>query len=313
MKKVNGLIKDLAEQSQVDKRVISNYITQLKAENNSDFDLEQTIKDYNQKFLVELFEKHLFSKDREFITAVLANKLSQFVKEHNLLLQFTKRSKFKQQQTLNDLEELPTYIENEYSKAATKILNWIEYSFISEETSKVVTDIQPGATIENQPIDLRVTLYEKNHPTDLNLIFKREPGSLKNLTWEELIDHLSCIKRINPDFEGILESASDFLENLANFLEENNDPKLIKKFFKRITASPSYYEILIEPEILIVDFSNIKLPSAIEVDYDLEKNTLYLDFDNQFNIKCELEKEEENSIFTVKFNDIPTDLELISL
>lgn len=313
MEKVNRLIQELAENLDAEQKLITKHINQLKKANNSDFDLKQAIEDESYDFFIELFRKHLFSKDKELITSVLANKLSELTNDYNALLQFTKRTKFKQQQALSNLEELPDYIVNEYFKAADKILNWIEYSFISEDTSKVISDIQPGATIENHPIDLRATFYEKNHPQDLNLIFKKEPSSLKSLTWEELIDHLNCIKRINPDFEAILSSPSDFFKNLTQFLGENDNPKLVKKFFKRITASPSYYQILIEPEILIVDFSNIKLPSALEVDYDSKKNILYLSFDNQFSLRCELTEKEEEIIFTVKFNDIPSDLELISL
>lgn len=313
MQKINDLIQELAENLVADEKLITKHINQLKNDNNSDFNLKQAIKDESYDFFIELFKKHLFSKDKELITSVLANKLSDLANDYNAVLQFTKRTKFKQQQALNDLEELPDYIVNEYFKAANKILNWIEYSCISENTSKVVADIQPGATIENHPIDLRATFYEKNHPQDLNLIFKKEPSSLKSLTWDELIEHLSCIKRIDPDFEPILNSASDFFEKLSEFLEENDNPKLVKKFFKRITASPSYYQILIEPEILIVDFSNIKLPSTLEVNYNSEENILYLSFDNQFSLRCELKEVEEELVFTVKFNDIPSDLELISL
>ncbi len=304
MKKKNDLIQNLAKEFETDPKTITKHLKKIEVDNNLD-------EEYD--YLVKLFAKHLFSKQKGVISSILVNKLSETVGQYNILLQFTKRTKFKQQQALNNLADLPDYIKEEYSNSAEKILSWIKYSFITEETSKIVADIQPGATIENHPIDLRATFYEKNRPEDLNLIFKREPSSLKSLSWDELTEHLSCLKRISPEFEPILNSASDFLENLTDFLAKNDNPKLVKKFFKRITASPSYYEILIEPEILIVDFSDIKLPSTLEVDYKSDENILYLNFDNQFSLKCSFEREEKESIFTVKFNDIPSDLELISV
>ena len=313
MKKINDLIKQLAKKLKTDKKIIAKHINQLKKDDNTKFDLNKSISEKEYNLLVKLFKEHLFSKKRLIISYVLVNQLRKFVNDSNILFQVTKRTKFKQQQSLNKLEKLPNYIQNEYLKAADKILNWIEYSFISTETSKIISDIKPGATIENQTIDLRITFYEKKHPQDLNLIFKREPNSLKRLTWTELTNNLSCIKKINPDFSNIFSSSKNFLAKLADFLQETKNPKLIKKFFKRITVSPTYYEIIIEPEILIIDFSNIKLPSKIKVNYNQAKDILYLNFNNQFDLKCELKEIEEDTIFTVKFNDIPSDLELISV
>lgn len=216
-------------------------------------------------------------------------------RETNFILQLTKRTKLKQQKEHQKFEELPKLIRLEKKLLAQKIIDWLENKVVLSELNKVIIDrFNRDESRPQEKPDLRITLYEDNHPQDINLIIKNKLSYLKRLSYEELNQKLNA------------DSAIDSLSNLKEELVELDDEQIVKKIFKSLVGYKNYYKITTNPEMIIIDFSHVKLPDKVTVSQNNDQ--LLLEFNND----CQITLNENETELVTKLKKEPHDMELFS-
>lgn len=191
--------------------------------------------------------------------------------EKNFILQLTKRTKLKQQKEHQQFEELPTLIQLEKKSLAQQIINWLENKVVLADLNKVIVDrFNSDENDSEKNPDLRITLYEDNHPQDINLIIKEELNYLKKISYQELSSKLDSEAEINS------------LNKLEAALTNLTDEQLVKRIFKSLVGYKNYYKITTHPEMIIIDFSHVTLPGKVTVTQ--QENSLLLEFNNDCQI-----------------------------
>jgi hypothetical protein len=276
------------------------YIDQIK--NNTDL----VTKQQDNKFsLSERAEEHFEeitkyeSDHQQLLNYTLCQQINNLYsqQDNDFMLQLTKRTKLKQQKEQPQFSQLPELIKLEKKAFAEKILSWLKNKVVLEDLNKVIVDrFSKDNNNSDQKPDLRITLYEDNHPQDINLIFKDKLNFLKKISYQELE------KKLDTKINSII----DLQEKLNN----TNDEQVIKRFFKSLVGYKDYYKITTDPEIIIIDFSHISLATELNITKE-EEDYLLLDFNNDCQISICSGKEDRT--FITKLKKEPQEMELFSL
>jgi hypothetical protein len=202
------------------------YIDQIK--NNTDL----VTKQQDNKFsLSERAEEHFEeitkyeSDHQQLLNYTLCQQINNLYsqQDNDFMLQLTKRTKLKQQKEQPQFSQLPELIKLEKKAFAEKILSWLKNKVVLEDLNKVIVDrFSKDNNNSDQKPDLRITLYEDNHPQDINLIFKDKLNFLKKISYQELE------KKLDTKINSII----DLQEKLNN----TNDEQVIKRFFKSLVG-----------------------------------------------------------------------------
>ena len=267
-------INQLADSFALHPKKVKLYINQLK--DNPDLIPEQQ----GNKFLLSQKAEEYFNEAKDYerqnpnlLNYALCKEINSLPNQmdKNFILQLTKRTKLKQQKEHQQFEELPELIKLEKKSLAQKIMNWLENKVVLSDLNKIVVDRfnSDESDSEKNP-DLRITLYEGNHPQDINLIIKQQLNYLKKITYQELSAKLNTDTELNS------------LDTLKEALNDLNDEQIVKRIFKALVGYKNYYKITTNPEMIIIDFSHIQLPDTFEV-YRHEE-CLLLEFNNDCQI-----------------------------
>ena len=291
-------IEQLADSFALHPKKAELYIKQIKE------DLDLVPKQQDNQFSLSTKAQQYFEEVKNYnqehqylLNYTLCKKINNLPsqKDKNLILQLTKRTKLKQQKEQQKFEQLPKLIKLEKELFAEKVLNWLENKVVFSDLNKIIVDrfTNENDGSEKKP-DLRITVYENNHPQDINLIIKEKLNYLKQIDYEEI--------------ESKLDSQVTSLTELKEELTAVNDEKLIKRIFKTLVGYKDYYKLTTNPEMIIIDFSQIKLPSELKVSE--EEDCLLLQFDNNCQITiCN----QGNQQLVTKLKKEPQAMELFSL
>ena len=263
-------------------------------------------KEQDDKFLLSDKAQDYFTEvknyDREnpkLLNYALCNKINSLPnqKDKNFILQLTKRTKLKQQKDHQEFDALPKLIKLEKKSLAQKIIKWLESKVVLSDLNKVIVDrFNRDETNPEKKPDLRITLYEGNHPQDINLIIKEKLNYLKKISYQELKAKLDTESEINS------------LEGLQEALDDITDEQLVKRIFKSLVGYKDYYKITTNPEMIIIDFSHITLPDEVRVQQ--QEDSLLLEFNNDCQITLHPNHKPDRLI--TKLKKEPHDMELFS-
>ena len=263
-------------------------------------------KEQDDKFLLSDKAQDYFTEvknyDREnpkLLNYALCNKINSLPnqKDKNFILQLTKRTKLKQQKDHQEFDALPKLIKLEKKSLAQKIIKWLESKVVLSDLNKVIVDrFNRDETNPEKNPDLRITLYEGNHPQDINLIIKEKLNYLKKISYQELKAKLDTESEINS------------LEGLQEALDDITDEQLVKRIFKSLVGYKDYYKITTNPEMIIIDFSHITLPDEVRVQQ--QEDSLLLEFNNDCQITLHPNHKPDRLI--TKLKKEPHDMELFS-
>ncbi|MCK8816256.1 hypothetical protein MWH28_02625 [Natroniella sulfidigena] len=313
-------VKNLAKYFDCTPQTIRNYLKQIEREKTelvtrgkrNKYILTET----GFQYLRQSLDDKLTCSNNFLLKFIVCNKLKSLInKDTNYILQYTKRTRIKQKKDLTYFEQLPTLLQKRYEKFAKKVLHWLKRKFLSPDITKIIVDRLPKWKQDDKDnTDLRITFYEGNHPQDLNLIIKEKLTSLQEIKVEKLEQDLEKIDQLRANISDLNPTADQeiFLANLANLLNRTNNKRLIKKLFRVIVGANPHYQIIAEPEILIINFTKIKLPTKVSADYDQQEKKLLIDFNNNCNLTCSIDTEESEKLI-INFQQVPPTLELISL
>ncbi|MFO7819392.1 MAG: hypothetical protein R6V17_04050, partial [Halanaerobacter sp.] len=267
-------IQELANSFALHPKKAELYINQLQG------DPDLISKEQDDKFLLSDKAQKYFAEvqdyDREnprLLNYALCKKINSLPnqQDRDFILQLTKRTKIKQQKEQQEFDKLPKLIKLEKNSLAHKIISWLESKVVIADLNKIIIDRfnRDERNPEKNP-DIRITLYEDNHPQDVNLIIKEKLNYLKKISYQELKTKLDTESEINS------------LEGLQEALDNITDEQLVKRIFKSLVGYKDYYKITTNPEMIIIDFSHITLPDEVTVQQ--QEESLLLEFNNDCQI-----------------------------
>ncbi|MBM7557510.1 hypothetical protein [Halanaerobacter jeridensis] len=283
-------INQLADSFTLHPKKVKLYINQLK--DNTDL----IPKQQDNKVLLSEQAEEYFNEVKDYennhpnlLNYALCKEINSLPNQldKSFILQLTKRTKLKQQKEHRQFEELPKLIKLEKKSLAKKIISWLENKVVISDLNKVIVDrfSSDESDSEKNP-DLRITLYEGNHPQDINLIIKEQLNYLKKIYYHELSAKLDTETELNS------------LDSLQEALSDLNDEQLVKRIFKTLVGYKNYYKITTNPEMIIIDFSHIKLPDKFEV--HRREDCLLLEFNNDCQITIHPNHKPERLITKLK-------------
>ncbi|MGM0370415.1 MAG: hypothetical protein ACQEP9_08340 [Bacillota bacterium] len=292
-------IQQLASSYNIVPEKVELYIEQIK--NNTDLVTKQ---EDNKFSLSETAEEYFTeagnyeSDHQQLLNYTLCRQINNLCAQQktDFTLQLTKRTKLKQQKEQPQFSQLPDLIKLEKKAFAEKILSWLKSKIVLEDLNKVIVDRFSKDNNSDQQPDLRITLYEDNHPQDINLIFKDKLNFLKKISYQEL--------------EHKLDTTIDSIIDLQEKLNNTDNEQDIKRFFKSLVGYKDYYKITTDPEIIIIDFSHISLATELKITKE-EEDCLLLDFNN--NCQISICSGKEDKTFITKLKKEPQEMELFSL
>ncbi|MCK8827457.1 HTH domain-containing protein [Natroniella acetigena] len=314
----NYTVKNLAKYFDCSSQTIRNYLKQIEEEKPKLVTRGKRNKyiltENGFQYLRQLLGNELTCSNNFLLKFIICDELKSLIdKDTSYTLQYTKRTRIKQKKDLTYFDQLPTLLQKRYEKFAKKFLYWLKRKFISSNITKIIVDRLPKwKQNDKEDVDIRITFYEGNHPQDLNLIIKEELTSLQEMKLEKFQQNLENNEQLRDEFSNLQFNTTNkriFLSNLANLLNKIDDKRLIKKLFKLIVGANPHYQIIAEPEILIINFTKIKLPTKVSANYDQQENKLLINFNNNCNLTCSLEPEESEKLI-INFQQVPPTLDL---
>ncbi|WP_408955058.1 hypothetical protein [Natroniella sp. ANB-PHB2] len=317
----NYTVKNLASYFDCSPQTIRNYLKQIE-EKKPKFVTrgkrnKYVLTENGFQHLRQLLGDKLICNNNFLLKFIICDKLKSLInKDTNYILQYTKRTRIKQKKDLTYFDQLPALLQKRYEQFAKKVLYWLKRKFLSPDTTKIIVDRLPKwEQHDKEDADIRITFYESSHPQDLNLIIKEELTNLQEIKLDKFQQNLKNTKQLKEQISNLQFNVTNkklFLSNLEDLLNTISNERLIRKLFKLIVGANPHYQIIAEPEILIINFTKIKLPTKVSANYDQQKNKLLINFNNNCNLTCSLNAEESEKLI-INFQQVPPILELISL
>ncbi|OCL25539.1 hypothetical protein U472_14465 [Orenia metallireducens] len=305
-------LKDLTEDFEVNKNFLQDYLKELNTNNllikdNNNYSLQSKslIK------LLDLIEKKQAPFEIPLLSFIICHRFKELIKNNNIILQFTNRSKIIHQRDLSNFEELPESLKKGYYQFANKVLAWVKTKLFSDNLTKIIIDRVADSNNKQASTNIRITFYEGTQVDDLYLIIQKEMNNLKELKLNQPKNQIKSNNYLLAQFRDILNNSKNILYDMAELLVQINDEQHIRQIFKLITGIESSYRIVTLPELMVVGFNKLSLPSKLEINYD--NNTLGLNFDNGCSFICQLEHNNNDKKLIINLADLPKDLELIAL
>jgi hypothetical protein len=268
----------------------------------------------NQQNPLELVDEN-FTKlaTPSLLKFIICTKLVTLNKEmnKNLSLQFTRRTKLKQQKNRREFEDLSEAIQAKYHTFGNKILQWIQTEFITPQLNKVIVDRLPEDKFKDQQINFRITFYHQNHPQDLNLKITNQVNNLKQIAVSDLLTYLSRINKLDlTDYNLLNSSSRDILSYLQQTLAKVNKKKAIHKLFKCLLGSKPYYLIIAHENPIIADLTKLSLPDTFNLTQEDDK--LVASFNNHYHLQAEIIYKDQTPYLAIDFQSLPDELKLFS-
>ncbi len=261
----------------------------------------------------------LINKPEAFFPATTANLLKFIICEKlaaldktiqsRIIVQFTKRTRLKQQKSKAKFNQLPTITKEEYEQFGTKILQWLQTEFTTSDLNKIIIDRIPDYKTKQQ-VNLRITFYHQNHPHDLNLKVSPKINNLKKVKLNDLIQRLQAITGLELNFDSQSTEPNEALQQLATTLNDLNNKQIVHRLFKCLIGFKPYYLLIAEPNPLIADFTKHELPNQLQAHY--QQGQLTTHFDNSYHLTAEITREEAVPYLEIDFQTLPNELELLS-
>ena len=229
--------------------------------------------------------------------------------EPRIIVQFTKRTRLKQQKGRTKFNQLPEITKQQYEKFGTKILQWLKTEFTTPQLNKIIIDRIPDHKTKQQ-VNLRITFYQQNHPHDLNLKVTPKINNLKKVKLKAIMQRLQAITGLKLDFEPQSTDPHTALQQLKTTLNDINNKQTVHKLFKCLIGFKPYYLLIAEPNPLIADFTKHKLPNKLQADY--KQGQLITHFDNSYHLTAEITNNKKSPHLEIDFKTLPNELELLS-
>ncbi|GAB6099364.1 hypothetical protein JCM16358_12430 [Halanaerocella petrolearia] len=246
----------------------------------------------------------------EYIICYAIEELS-FKEENNFIFQYTKRTRVEQQRDYNEFQKLPDIVQQKYYGFADNILTWLKEDYISDKLTKMIVDRLPEDKRQDNHINLRITLYEGNHLSDLNLKITNRVNNLKQISSQQLVNNLQTIPEVKSEANKLItESHCELLNKLQQLLNEINHKRTVQRIFKWLIGYSPYYLIIAEPEVIIADFTELKLPTEVHV--SCQDQQLLANFDNNCHLVAQVTTTEEEPKLNINFQNLPNQLNLLS-
>jgi len=298
-------LKDLTEDFKLNTKLLQDYLKRSALNSNS----LEFMNNNNLIKLLNLVEENLLSFDMDLLNFIICHRFKDLIKGNNIILQFTNRSKLIQQRDLSIFEDLSEALREDYYQFADKVLAWIKTKLFSDNLTKIIIDRTADSNQKNNP-NIRITFYEGTQVDDLYLIIQKEMNNLKELKLNEPKNEIKSNNYLLAELREILNNSEDVLGNMAKLLDQINDEQHTRQIFKLIIGIESSYRIITSPELMIIGFNKLNLPSKLEVNYN---DDLELNFDNDCSFICKIEENNDDKKLVINLADLPKDLELISL
>jgi|Wag4MinimDraft_8_1082659.scaffolds.fasta_scaffold00843_2 hypothetical protein len=297
---------DLTNYFNISKPTVRKYLNQLEEDKPELITRGKYNKYLLQEDGLQYFEKilnnnTLYTNER-LLKFIICDGFKSLTEENDdFILQFTKRTCLEQKKDITEFDELPQFIQTKYQKFALSVLNWLKTKFLSADLTKVIIDRLPKwDIIDKDKTDIRITLYESSHPYDINLIIKEEINNLQEMQLDNLQLKLQSFDQLIPiEVDSLFDNPDKFIQNLGELLKKIEDKRLIKKIFKFIVGSKPCYKIVAEPEIVIMDFTKLDLPSTVNVEYTGQE--LILKFNNGCHLTAQLSKIDDYLTLIINF------------
>ncbi|PRX35642.1 hypothetical protein BX659_101136 [Orenia metallireducens] len=306
-------LKDLSEDFELNPKFLQDYLKGLTINNNSKSVNENNSNYYlnsdNLIKLLDLVKADYLSFDIPLLNFIICHRFKDLIKDNNIILQFTNRSKLIQQRDLSKFEKLPESLKEDYYHFADKVLAWIKTKLFSDNLTKIIIDRITNCNKQNNA-DIRITFYEGSQVDDLYLIVQKEIDNLKELKLNQSNKEIKNNNHLLAQLKNILNNSEDILLDMSKLLEKINDEQHIRQIFKLIIGVESSYRVVTSPDLMIIGFNKLNLPSKLEVNYN---NNLELNFNNGCSFICQIEENNDSKKLVINLADLPKDLELISL
>ncbi|AGB40325.1 hypothetical protein Halha_0316 [Halobacteroides halobius DSM 5150] len=309
-------IQDLTNFFNLQYDELQNHLQQFTGQNKNlvhQQNEEYFVTEVGFEHLQKSLEESIQITDHNLLEFIICKKIEEFSlsKDNNFIFQYTKRTKLEQQRDYKKLENLPTTVQNKYSDFGEKILTWLQSEYVSSKLTKLIIDRLPEIKPQDNQINLRITLYKGNHPSDINLKITNNTTSLQQIDTQQLKDNLKMIPELNHYLKNSeIKINHELLLNLQQILNKIKRKRTVQQMFKWLVGLNPYYLIIPEPETVIADFTKLELPTSLKVTYQQEK--LIANFNNNCNLVAKIISNDNQPQLIIDFQNLPNQINLLS-